>query len=196
MRSAARAALVALLAFGLGACVGVSFGAYPEGSGADVEARDDSHVGIERPDYSVDVALEGFDPDWGLVGVLIPIVPVGPWKWMGFIPKSDMRVEVQLALAAKVQGGAVVPGSARILVGSREYRPTEVRIAACQSCKGRVVVANPMKPISIVYKHYVQLRFGTCPPPDEPFALEIDGLPRIDYALVSHVRGKLGTGTK
>jgi len=51
----------AFLALGLDACVGVSFGAYPEGSGADVEARDDSHVGIERPDYSVDVALDKSD---------------------------------------------------------------------------------------------------------------------------------------
>ncbi len=193
MRSDARTALVASLALGLSACVGVSFGAYPEASGEGVEPRSDSHAGVDLPDYSVDVALEGFDPDWGLVGLLVPIIPIGPWRWMGYVPKSELRVEVQLALEAKAQGGTFVPGLARILVGSREYRPTEVRIAACQACKGRVIVANPMKPISVVYKQYVQLRFGTCPPPDEPFALEIDGLPRIDYALVSHVRGRLGT---
>jgi len=193
VRSDARTALVAILALGLGACVGVSFGDYPEASGEGVSPRADSHAGIDLPDYSVDVALDGFDPDWGLVGILIPIVPIGPWKWMGFVPKSELRVEVQLALEAKAQGGTLVPGSARIVVGSREYRPTEVRVAACQTCKGRVIVSNPMKPISIVYKQYLQLRFGSCPPPDEPFAFEIDGLPRIDYVLVSHMRGKIGT---
>jgi len=186
-------ALGAVSALGLSACVEVSFGDYPEASGTGVEPRKDSHAGVELPDYSVDVALDGFDPDWALVGPLVPIVPIGPWRWLGFVPKSELRVDVHLALAPKTQYGTIVPGSARILVGDREYRPTEVRVAACQGCSGRRVVPDPMQPMRVVYKVFLQLRFLTCPPPDEPFALEIAGLPRIDYALVHDTRARLAS---
>ena len=178
--------LVAVLGLLQSACVEVTFGDYPEASGAGVETRADSHAGIQRLDYSVDVSLDGFDPDWALVGVLIPIVPIGPWKWMGFVPKSELRVDVRLALSAKGEGGSIVPGSARILVGSTEYRPTEVRIAGCDVCTGRTTVRDPKQAVSVITTLYLQLLFSTCPPPDQPFALEISGLPRIEYTMVSH----------
>lgn len=185
--------LTAISALSLSACVEVTFGDYPEASGAGVDTRADSHAGIELPDYSLDVSLDGFDPDWALVGVLVPIVPIGPWKWMGFIPKSELRVTVRLALEAKRQGGEIVPGSARILVGSTEYRPTEVRIAGCSVCPGRTTVKDPMRPMPVITTLYLQLLFPACPPPDQPFALEIAGLPRIDYALVSHTQARFVT---
>jgi hypothetical protein len=184
---------VAVLAFGLSACVEVTFGSYPEASGERVEPRENSHAMIELPDYSVDVGLEGFDPDWALIGPLVPIVPIGPWKWLGFVPKSELRVDVHLALEPKTQYGAIVPGSARIHVGEREYLPVEVRVAACQGCNGRRVVSDPMRPMPVIYKTFLQLRFLTCRPPDEPFSLEIEGLPRIDYVLVHDTRGRLAT---
>ena len=180
--------LAALCALSLSACVGVTFGDYPEASGVGVVVGEDSHAKLERPEFSVDVSLEGFDPDWGLVGLGIPLFPVGPWKWLGYVPKSDLRVTARLALDAKTSDAALVPGSARIVVGGREFAPTEVRIAACQTCGGKMAVANPLKPMPIIYKTFLELRFKTCPPPEEPFSLEIAGLPRIDYTLVSHVR--------
>jgi hypothetical protein len=184
---------VSALALALGGCVEVTFGSYPEASGAGVEARADSHARIELPDYSVDVGIDGFDPDWALVGPLVPIVPIGPWRWLGFIPQSELRVDVYLALEPKTQYGTIVPGSARIVAGEREHRVSEVRVAACQGCNGRRLVSDPMRPMAIIYKAFLQLRFLDCPPPDGPFALEIDGLPRIDYVLEHDTRARLAT---
>jgi len=174
-------------------CVAVGTGRVPVPSGEGVEAVGDYGARIDTTDFSAFVYLRGFDLDIVLFGPIVPIIPLGQWKWLTGKGGDEIRIRVALELSPKTPSAAFVPGSLRIVVGDRNYAPTDVHRADAEVCRDdpdnityskwrrSEVVREKDQALPIKERICLWFYFNTLQPPDEPFQLMADGLPTVNY---------------
>jgi len=163
-------------------CVLVGWGTYPFPSGDGVEPQDVADLGVisavvHGPDVSAKVTVQTYDPSLVLVGLVVPIIPLFWWP-MGTNP-LECRIYVTEGKRS------FRPDSMRVLVGSNAYEPTSIEITQYVSEGGdppRVRYDHPPPDRDLLAEHETLLvyRFAIAAP-DEPFAIVVQGLPRIDY---------------
>lgn len=164
----------------LSGCAGLMIGKYPYPSGADVASEDASMAKIETAQFVAFEKIEGYTPDFGLVGILVPFIPIGQWKWLTGYGKDDFRINIILWVTPKAELAEFHPGTLRIKIGSQEYHPTEIKIGNQD--------VDPSKPLSIREKTRIWFNFSDLRPPETPFSVSAAELPTVQYSLERKVR--------
>jgi hypothetical protein len=165
-------------------CVQVTFGDYPVLTDPPPRMSGANRATVATADFALDVTITGFQPDWGLIGPIVPLIPIGAWNGMIW-SKEHQRVSVWLSVREVRAGAApkIVPGSARIRFGVFEQPATEIDVASCNGCWSRVAVQDPNEPVDATLYQHLLFRFDTLPLPDRPFVLEVEGMPAISWKL-------------
>jgi len=179
-------AVVAMLM--LTGCAGLTIGNYPYPSEADAAPEDKSMAKIDAEQFVAFEKIEGYTPDFALVGIVVPFIPMGQWKWLTGISKDDLRINLNLWLTPKVKSAQFSPGSLRVKVGNQEYMPTEIKAGTglCNSNEAATVDAS--KPLPVTEKTCIRFYFANLHSPEEPFIVTASELPTVRFSLENKVR--------
>ncbi len=169
-------------------CAGLTTGKYPYPVGIDVDPINKSIAKVDLADYEAAVQIEGYTPDIGLIGIVVPVIPIGQWKWLTGISKDDLRITANLIFKPKTKSGIFEAGSLKIIVNEQQYFPSEIRMAShCETNQNSILV-DTSKPLPIKEQICVRFIFKNLHPPDTQFVLAADGLPDIKYVLERKTR--------
>lgn len=171
------------------ACVIAATGKYPIPSGDGIEIQDESIAKIDLPDYSVKVQIHGYAADIGLVGFVVPVIPIGQWEWLTGIGKDDLRITTNLTFLPKTNTGQFDPGTLRIVVNGKEYVPTEIKKAKHCVWDRDAVNLDKTKSIRIDEQMCIWFKFNNLQPPNQPFSVKAKDLPIIEYTLERSTSG-------
>jgi hypothetical protein len=131
---------------------------------------------VTTPEIDATVELNYYNPRFGLVGLLVPVVPV-PW----FTDSDTLEVQIDAEAAS----------------GSPFFRAQEVRLHFRDSARPPLVarISHRMDMFEVDEWAREAVRFSftfDVRPPREPFSLEIEGLPRLDLELRSRFTADVG----
>lgn len=173
-------------------CVGLSTGRYPYPEGIEANPNNAAEAKIDRTDYKVYLNIEGYppDPNFGLIGIIVPVIPMGQWKWLTGIGKDDLRIRVNAKFIPITKEGTFDTGTLKIVVNERQYVPSKIKKArGCVGENGNDV--DIVKSFPIQEEVCITFIFSELRPPDTSFILMAHDLPDIKYVLKRKIRYEL-----
>jgi hypothetical protein len=110
-------------------CVTLSTGKYPYPEAIEVNSDNTAEAKIDKTDYKVYLEIDGYppDPNIGLCGIVVPVIPVGQWKWLTGIGKDDMRIQVNAKFIPLTKEGTFDAGTLKIIVNEHQYVPSKIK---------------------------------------------------------------------
>jgi hypothetical protein len=167
-------------------CVWVGWGTFPEAHGDGVEPlekvvernsgkspgywtfRSGTAV-VVSPALEAEISVDTYAPSMTFVGFLVPVIP---------IPFNIGELQ-QLRVGLKLTGGTgfVRAESLRVRIGDREYAPRGIEYIH----PGALWGPAPDEPIPAAEHGTLRYDFRYLPSPREPFSIEVEGLPRVEY---------------
>lgn len=181
-------AIVALTMVILSGCAGLTIGKYPYPSDVNAAPEDTSMAKIDTDQFVAFQRIEGYTPDFGLVGIVVPFIPIGQWKWLTGIGKDDLRININLWVTPKAELAEFYPGTLRIKVDSQEHQPTEIKAGSGLCNSKDALTVDPSKALPIRVKMCIWFNFSNLHPPEGPFSVIVAGLPTVQYSLEQKVR--------
>lgn len=181
-------AIVALTMIILSGCAGLTVGKFPYPSDAYSAPEDKAMAKIETEELVAFERIGGYTSDFGLIGIVVPFIPFGQWKWLTGISKDDLRINVSLWVTPKGESAQFYPSTLRIKVENQEFKPTEIKAGTglCNSKDSSTV--EPSQPISVREKMCIWFNFSNLHPPETPFTVVVTGFPSIQYTLERKMR--------
>jgi len=172
----------------LAGCAGLTIGKYPYPKGVDVAPEKRSMAKMETADFQILQQVEGYTPDFALIGVVVPVIPFGQWKWLTGIGKDDLRISLYLWLTPKSQAAQFEPGPLKIAANGVTHFPSEIRVGRHCGIKENTVPVDTSKPLLVHEKACVWYIFDNLRPPDSSFSVIAKGLPTTEYMLKRKIR--------
>jgi len=188
-----RVMLVVAIIF-LSGCAGLSTGTYPYPTGVEVVPEKLSMAKINAEDFEAFQEVEGYTPDFALFGIIVPLVPIGQWKWLTGISKEELRVTVNLWVKPKREQAVVDIATLYIDVTGRIYSPSEIKMNSMCGVEKDAVAVDILKPVTVMKEACIWFRFSNLPPPDTSFSVVAAGLPSVKYELVRKTRYEFSRG--
>jgi len=188
-----RAVLVVAIIF-LSGCAGLSTGTYPYPTGVEVVPEKLSMAKLNAEDFDAFQEVEGYTPDFALIGIIVPFVPIGQWKWLTGVSKEDLRVTVNLWVKPKREQAVVEVATLHIDVNGRIYTPSEIKMNSMCGVEKDAVAVDILKPVTVKKEACIWFRFSNLPPPDTSFSVVAAGLPSVKYELVRKSRYEFSRG--
>ena len=168
----------------LGGCVGVMFGApklTPVAEG--LESYTESDATIRTTDFRAMVRIAGYTPDFVLAGPIVPIIPIGQWRWLTGISKDELRLAIEVQLAPLRKDAIFSPQSFRVLINNEMHTATKITVAK-QGCGTKALQPVDMeRPLVIDSPLCIRFDFAALRPPEQPFSIVSRELPEIKYSL-------------
>jgi hypothetical protein len=181
-------AIILMALFCLSGCAGLMTGKYPFPTGVEVVPEKKQMAKISTEEFEVFQEIEGYTPDFVLIGIIVPFIPIGQWKWLSGIGKDDLRITVNLWVKPKAEQAQFDAAALQIVVNGRKYSPSEVRMSnMCGFEKGSTVV-DLSGPVTVDKEVCIWFKFASLPPPDTSFSVVAKGLPSVTYVLERKTR--------
>ena len=182
-----KAMLVIVILF-ISGCAGLITGTYPFPTGIEVAPRKQTMAKINTEDFEAFQEIEGYFPDYVLVGFVVPFIPIGSWKWLSGTSKDDLRGVVDLWIKPKRELALVDTATLHIDVNGRMYSPTEIKMNSMCGVDKDAVFIDTSKPVKVTKKACIWFRFANLQPPSTSFTVVAAGLPSVKYLLVRKTR--------
>jgi len=173
-------------------CAGVTTGTYPYPSGVKVVPKKEKMAIINTEEFEAFQEIEGYTPDFGLIGMVVPFIPIGPWKWLTGLSKDDLRVAVNLWVKPKREQALFDAATLQIEVNGRVYSPSEINMGSMCGAEKDAIVVDISKPVAVKKETCIWFKFSNLPPPDTSFSVVATGLPPIKYVLERKTRYQFG----
>lgn len=164
-------------------CAGLTSGRYPYPSGAGVVPEKKTMAQIDGGEFEAFQEVEGYTPDFALIGIVVPFIPFGQWKWLTGIGKEDLRITVNLWMKPKSSAVNFDASTLHVDVNGRTYSPSEVKMGPVCGGEKAATVVDLSKTVTIEKESCIWFRFSNLAPPDSSFTVVAAGLPPVTYAL-------------
>lgn len=187
-----KALLLLMTVLCVSGCAGLTTGRYPYPSGIEVVPEKKTMAKMSSDDFEAFQEVEGYPPDFALVGIIVPFIPLGQWKWLTGISKEDLRVTVNLWLKPKKEKAVFDPATLKVEANGRTYSPSEIKMGAVCGAEKDAVVVDFLTPVTIERETCIWFRFSNLAPPDTSFSVLATGLPPIRYVLERKTRYQFG----
>lgn len=169
-------------------CAGLTTGTYPYPSGVEVVPEKNKMAKINTEELEAFQEIEGYTPDFGLIGIIVPFIPIGQWKWLTGISKDDLRVTVNLWVKPKREQALIDAASLQIDVNGRKYSPSEIKMGSICGTETAAIVVELSKPVTITKETCIWFKFANLPLPDTSFTVTATGLQPVKYILERKTR--------
>lgn len=186
-----RAILLIAILF-LSGCVGLTTGTYPYPSGVEVVPEKETMAKINAEEFEAFQEIKGYTPDFGLIGIVVPFIPIGPWKWLTGVGKDDLRVTVNLWVRPKREQALFEAATLQIDVNGHKYSPSEIKMGSICGGEKTAIVVDRSKPVT-VKETCIWFEFANLPPPDTSFSVFATGVPPVRYVLKRKTRYEFGS---
>ncbi|WP_183359426.1 hypothetical protein [Geomonas limicola] len=142
---------------------------------------------LDGGDFEAFQEVEGYTPDFGLVGIIVPFIPFGQWKWLTGIGKDDLRVTVNLWVKPKRDKATFYP-TLQVDANGHLHKPSEAKMGAVCGGEKTAIVVDLSKPVLVEKESCIWFRFSNLPPPKSSFTVVAASLPPVTYALKRKTR--------